>query len=85
MTSEICKCGHNHFCIRDDCKTHHKKCKDCPCKKFVPVFEKKKFIMYPIQVVEDLRGKLDLIGKENLICNFSFDKWNNLLLIEVRE
>lgn len=44
---------------------------------------KDKYTMYPIKVTEDLRGKLDLIGKENLICSFSFDKWNDLLLIEV--
>ena len=43
----------------------------------------KKPITYPIKVTKDVRKDLrEIIGK-NIECCISFDKWNNLLLIEV--
>lgn len=43
----------------------------------------KKPITYPIKVIKDVREDLrEIIGK-NINCCISFDKWNNLLLIEV--
>ena len=43
----------------------------------------KKRTVYPVEVTKDIREDLrEIIGKD-ILCCIHFDKWNNLLLIEV--
>lgn len=40
--------------------------------------------VFPIMVKEDIREEIkELLINGNLNCSFSFDKWNNILLVEV--